>query len=87
MHLAKQRELIGSAVDGYFLSDMVLETAMMVGIMSADLAGVSDHDPFRLLTSCRAARRRREAWEMTKFAEGVHAGGLVAAVRRVGFRP
>ena len=30
-HLTEQRELIGSAVDDYFLYDEVLETALMLG--------------------------------------------------------
>ena len=30
-HLAEQRELIGSAVDDFFLYDEVLETALMLG--------------------------------------------------------
>ncbi|HWO88411.1 MAG TPA: hypothetical protein VNL98_04595, partial [Gemmatimonadales bacterium] len=50
-HLAEQRDLVGSAVDDYFLYDAVLETALMFGIApdwaAADLAG----DPFAALTA------------------------------------
>ena len=62
-HLAEQRELIGSAVDDFFLYDEVLETALMLGIHPQ---GLSD-DPFELLTALARGTAQREAWEMTKW--------------------
>jgi 5-methyltetrahydropteroyltriglutamate--homocysteine methyltransferase len=62
-HLAEQRDLVGSAVDDYFLYDEVLETAMMFG------AGVdaSEGDDFERLTALARGTVEREAWEMTKW--------------------
>ena len=62
-HLAEQRELIGSAVDDFFLYDEVLETALMLGVHPA---GLGD-EPFYLLTALARGTAQREAWEMTKW--------------------
>src|SRR6188472_269356 len=62
-HLDEQTELIGSAVDDFFLYDEVLETALMLGIHPQ---GLSD-DPFELLTALARGTAQREAWEMTKW--------------------
>jgi 5-methyltetrahydropteroyltriglutamate--homocysteine methyltransferase len=62
-HLAEQRELIGSAVDDFFLYDEALETALMLGVRPAGLAG----SPFELLTALARGTPQREAWEMTKW--------------------
>jgi 5-methyltetrahydropteroyltriglutamate--homocysteine methyltransferase len=66
-HLDEQHGLIGSAVDDHFLYDMVLETAMQLGLVPADLRpGLAD-DPFGVLTVLARGSRDREAWEMTKW--------------------
>jgi 5-methyltetrahydropteroyltriglutamate--homocysteine methyltransferase len=62
-HLDEQTELIGSAVDDFFLYDEVLETALMLGIHPQ---GLPD-DPFELLTALARGTAQREAWEMTKW--------------------
>jgi len=62
-HLAEQVDLVGSAVDDYFLYDEVLETALMLGVHPAEL----DAEPFDLLTALSRGTREREAWEMTKW--------------------
>jgi 5-methyltetrahydropteroyltriglutamate--homocysteine methyltransferase len=62
-HLAEQSELIGSAVDDYFLYDEVLETALMLGIHPQGLPDA----PFDLLTALARGTAEREAWEMTKW--------------------
>ena len=62
-HLAEQRELIGSAVDDFFLYDEVLETALMLGVHPQGLP----EDPFTLLTALARGTAEREAWEMTKW--------------------
>ena len=62
-HLDEQVELIGSAVDDFFLYDEVLETALMLGIHPQ---GVSE-EPFELLTALARGTAQREAWEMTKW--------------------
>jgi 5-methyltetrahydropteroyltriglutamate--homocysteine methyltransferase len=62
-HLDEQVELIGSAVDDFFLYDEVLETALMLGIHPQ---GLSD-EPFELLTALARGTAQREAWEMTKW--------------------
>src|SRR5439155_6599515 len=61
-HLAEQQELIGSAVDDYFIYDEVLETAMMFG---SDLTapGTAEGD-FDRLTALARGTTTREAWEM-----------------------
>ncbi len=62
-HLAEQRELVGSAVDDFFLYDEALETALMLGVRPSGLAG----SPFELLTALARGTPQREAWEMTKW--------------------
>ncbi len=62
-HLAEQLDLIGSAIDDYFLYDEVLETALMLGVRPAGL----DAEPFALLTALARGTVEREAWEMTKW--------------------
>jgi 5-methyltetrahydropteroyltriglutamate--homocysteine methyltransferase len=62
-HLDEQVELIGSAVDDFFLYDEVLETALMLGIHPQGLS----EDPFELLTALARGTPQREAWEMTKW--------------------
>src|SRR5439155_6620263 len=64
-HLAEQQELIGSAVDDFFLYDEVLETAMMFGADSA-APGTAAGD-FDRLTALARGTPSREAWEMTKW--------------------
>ena len=62
-HLAEQREVVGSAVDDFFLYDEVLETALMLGVHPEGLDGM----PFDLLTALARGTPEREAWEMTKW--------------------
>src|SRR5438128_1434987 len=64
-HLAEQQELIGSAVDDFFVYDEVLETAMMFGADSA--APATAVDDFDRLTALARGTPSREAWEMTKW--------------------
>src|SRR5439155_22309680 len=64
-HLTEQRELIGSAVDDFFVYDEVLETAMMFGADSA--APATAEDDFDRLTALARGTPSREAWEMTKW--------------------
>jgi 5-methyltetrahydropteroyltriglutamate--homocysteine methyltransferase len=66
-HLDEQHGLIGSAVDDYFLYDMVLETAMQLGLVPDDLRPTLADDPFAVLTVLARGSRDREAWEMTKW--------------------
>jgi 5-methyltetrahydropteroyltriglutamate--homocysteine methyltransferase len=63
-HLAEQRRLVGTATDDYFLYDMVLETAMMLGLTPPWAKAA---DPFDSLTSLARGRVDHEAWEMTKW--------------------
>jgi 5-methyltetrahydropteroyltriglutamate--homocysteine methyltransferase len=66
-HLARQRELVGSAVDDYFLYDAVLETALMYGIAPAWAVPDLSADPFAALTAVARGTAEHEAWEMTKW--------------------
>ncbi|MGH2384484.1 MAG: hypothetical protein ACRDGB_05460, partial [Candidatus Limnocylindria bacterium] len=66
-HLDEQRDLIGAAVDDFWLYDQVLETAMMLGLVPDDLAADLDDDPFAVLTALARGTPQREAWEMTKW--------------------
>jgi 5-methyltetrahydropteroyltriglutamate--homocysteine methyltransferase len=66
-HLDEQRELIGSAVDDFYLYDQALETALMLGIVPAELAAELREDPFAVLTALARGTPDREAWEMTKW--------------------
>jgi 5-methyltetrahydropteroyltriglutamate--homocysteine methyltransferase len=66
-HLAEQRDLVGSAVDDYFLYDAVLETALMLGIAPAWAASDLQADPFAALTAAARGTPEHEAWEMTKW--------------------
>jgi 5-methyltetrahydropteroyltriglutamate--homocysteine methyltransferase len=63
-HLAEQRRLTGGATDDFFLYDMTLETAMMLGLIPA---WARSDDPFGALTSLSRGRADHEAWEMTKW--------------------
>ncbi|TMK21341.1 MAG: hypothetical protein E6G68_03560 [Actinobacteria bacterium] len=64
-HLTEQRELIGSAIDDFFVYDEVLETAMMFNADS--VASDPTDDDFGRLTSLARGTSSREAWEMTKW--------------------
>ena len=66
-HLDEQRGLIGSAVDDYVLYDLVLETAMQLGLVPDDLRTRLDGEAFGVLTELARGSRDREAWEMTKW--------------------
>ena len=66
-HLAEQRELVGSAVDDFFLYDAVLETALMLGIAPQWAAQDLESDPFAALTAVARGTPEHEAWEMTKW--------------------
>ena len=66
-HLDEQRDLIGSAVDDFYLYDQALETALMLGIVPAELVGELREDPFGVLTALARGTPDREAWEMTKW--------------------
>ena len=66
-HLAEQRELVGSAADDYVLYDLVLETAMQLGLVPDELRGQVETDPFAVLTVLARGAEGREAWEMTKW--------------------
>jgi 5-methyltetrahydropteroyltriglutamate--homocysteine methyltransferase len=66
-HLAAQRELVGGAVDDFFLYDAVLETALMYGIAPAWAAPDLSTNPFGALTAVARGTPEHEAWEMTKW--------------------
>ena len=66
-HLDEQRELIGSAVDDFYLYDQAFETALMLGLVPAELAAELREDPFGVLTALARGTPDREAWEMTKW--------------------
>jgi 5-methyltetrahydropteroyltriglutamate--homocysteine methyltransferase len=66
-HLAAQRELVGTAVDDYFLYDAVLETALMLGIAPPWATADLKADPFAALTAVARGTPEHEAWEMTKW--------------------
>jgi 5-methyltetrahydropteroyltriglutamate--homocysteine methyltransferase len=66
-HLAEQRDLVGSAVDDFFLYDPVLESALMFGIAPAWASDGPDPDPFAALTAVTRGTPQHEAWEMTKW--------------------
>ncbi len=66
-HLDEQHELIGSAVDDYFLYDEVLETALQLGLVPDAQRSALEADPFGVLTVLARGSREREAWEMTKW--------------------
>ena len=66
-HVDEQIDLIGSAVDDFFLYDEVLETALMLGLVPESLAGRVADDPFGVLTDLARGTPDREAWEMTKW--------------------
>jgi 5-methyltetrahydropteroyltriglutamate--homocysteine methyltransferase len=66
-HLDEQRGLIGSAVDDFVLYDLVLETALQLGLVPADQRARLDDDPFGVLTVLARGSEDREAWEMTKW--------------------
>ncbi len=66
-HLDEQRDLIGSAVDDYVLYDLVLETAMQLGLVPEEMRSGLDDDPFGVLTVLARGSEEREAWEMTKW--------------------
>ena len=64
-HLNEQRELVGDAVDDFFLYDEVLETALMYGLAPRHLNGNSDD--FAVLSDLARGTPDQEAWEMTKW--------------------
>ncbi|MFQ5948505.1 MAG: hypothetical protein ACE5KX_06575 [Acidimicrobiia bacterium] len=64
-HLDEQRELLGDAVDDFFLYDEVLETALMYGLVPPHLSGHSDD--FAVLSDLARGTPGHEAWEMTKW--------------------
>ncbi|MDP8958636.1 MAG: hypothetical protein M3N51_05405 [Actinomycetota bacterium] len=66
-HLSEQRELVGSAVDDFFLYDEVLETAMMFGLVPAALRQALEAEPFGVLTALARGTPEREAWPMIKW--------------------
>lgn len=66
-HVEEQRELIGSAIDDFFLYDQVLETALMFGIVPERLAHTLVTDPFAALSELARGTPEHEAWEMTKW--------------------
>ena len=66
-HLDEQRGLIGSAVDDFVLYDQALETAMMLGLVPAELSDALASAPFDALTVLARGSKEREAWEMTKW--------------------
>ena len=66
-HLTEQRELVGSAVDDFFLYDAVLETALMFGIAPEWAAADLRANPFAALTAVARGTPQHEAWEMTKW--------------------
>src|SRR6266581_8764953 len=66
-HLDEQRNLIGSAVDDFFLYDEVLESALMLGAAPDELSTQLGTDPFNALTALARGTPEREAWEMTKW--------------------
>ncbi|HET6745066.1 MAG TPA: hypothetical protein VFH90_04365 [Candidatus Limnocylindria bacterium] len=66
-HLTEQRELVGSAVDDFFLYDAVLETALMFGIVPEWAAADLRANPFAALSAVARGTPQHEAWEMTKW--------------------
>jgi 5-methyltetrahydropteroyltriglutamate--homocysteine methyltransferase len=66
-HLREQKDLVGSAVDDFFLYDEVLETALMLGIVPDELRAQLPTEPFEVLTALARGTAEREAWEMTKW--------------------
>src|SRR4029079_9617400 len=64
LHLAEQRELIGSAVDDFFLYDEALASAVMFG---AGSQAASAGDRFEQLSALARGTDDHEAWEMTKW--------------------
>ena len=66
-HLDEQRSLVGSAADDFVLYDLVLETAMQLGLVPDDLRNALSEDPFEVLTILARGSEDREAWEMTKW--------------------
>ena len=66
-HLDEQRALVGSAADDFVLYDLVLETAMQLGLVPDDLRAGLAGDPFGVLTVLARGSEEREAWEMTKW--------------------
>ena len=67
VHLAEQRELIGSSVDDFFLYDEVLETAMMLGASARSGMPTTAGDEFDQLTALARGTSSQDAWEMTKW--------------------
>jgi 5-methyltetrahydropteroyltriglutamate--homocysteine methyltransferase len=87
-HLAEQRDLIGSAVDDFFLYDEVLETGLMLGIVPGELVEDLGPDPFGVLTALSRGTPEREAWEMTKWFDTNYHMVVPEAERPVtGLRP
>ena len=85
-HLAEQRELVGSAVDDFFLYDEVLETAMMFGLVPERLRGSAED--FASLTKLARGTPENEAWEMTKwFDTNYHYVVPEITAFPAGFRP
>jgi len=66
-HLADQQEMVGSAVDDFFLYDAVLETALMFGVVPGWASRHLEADPFAALTALARGTPEHEAWEMTKW--------------------
>jgi 5-methyltetrahydropteroyltriglutamate--homocysteine methyltransferase len=87
-HLAEQRDLVGDAVDDFFLYDEALETGLMLGIAPDELQATLATDPFAVLTELSRGTTEREAWEMTKwFDTNYHMVVPVAERPVTGFRP
>ena len=66
-HLEEQRSLVGFAADDFVLYDLVLETAMQLGLVPDDRRQALADDPFEVLTVLARGSEEREAWEMTKW--------------------
>ena len=64
-HIDEQVEMVGTAIDDFWLYDEVLETAMMLGIVPDHLA--SEESAFTVLTQLARGSKEHEAWEMTKW--------------------
>ena len=66
-HLAEQVDLVGVALDDFWIYDQVLETALLFGLVPAREATILRDDPFACLTALARGSTRAPAWEMTKW--------------------
>jgi 5-methyltetrahydropteroyltriglutamate--homocysteine methyltransferase len=63
-HVGEQLNLVGSATDDFFLYDMALETAIMLGAVPS---WARHDDPFETVSVLARGSPEHGAWEMTKW--------------------